>query len=121
MADFCGNCELEVWNELTPRDDLKPGDRDTILCEGCEAMVEVDHTGLRVSCDLCVHGHEGVCEHVAGDNFGHTTEISGLWSCNNFVRRVEHMQEIWPAMVVGVCLLLGLLIIVIAGIMQLIK
>ena len=40
------------------------------------------------SCDTCkLHNNDGTCNEVFGDNYGHTTEIGGIFCCNNYVKK----------------------------------
>ena len=86
MADFCGQCEMRLFGEIT-KPDIDKGCLNLILCEGCGRQVWIDHTGLRVECGECRFAHEGTCDNVAGDNCWYTSEISGEGLCKNFIRR----------------------------------
>ena len=39
------------------------------------------------TCDNCIFADEGTCNHCAGDNFGHATEIAGNARCENYKER----------------------------------
>ena len=43
------------------------------------------------TCNTCANGFEGTCTECAGDNYGHTTEISGKGTCSNWV--IEKRKE----------------------------
>jgi hypothetical protein len=51
-------------------------------------VAEIDSIGEgeveKTNCNNCVLGEEGVCSDCAGENYGHTTEISGKSWCSNW-------------------------------------
>lgn len=56
MADFCGECSIDTFGYdtrdmagLTEAENTEKGEFMAELCEGCGAMVLVDHNGVRMT------------------------------------------------------------------------
>ena len=87
MADFCRKCTEELFGkEFADKISMSIKDDEflVLLCEGCGRNVRVDNKGNILECNTCANAHEGTCNDCEGENFGHTTEISGDYICCNY-------------------------------------
>lgn len=57
-----------------------------------KAMIEHSED-QKENCNSCKYSAEGLCDQCAGENFGHWTEISGEYRCENYVREEVSKNE----------------------------
>jgi len=106
------NEELNIDMELSTQVDtlVGLGDKagiDGIVCSAHETedvrrehpKLKIINPGIRVKdCGNCKWPDAGTCDHCAGENFGHTTEIGGThgWHCENWKPKDDQKRIATP-------------------------